>query len=152
VNGWPGGIIQAGRHDVFVTPLYHANRMYASRLGAHRVRATVRGPTFDAPREGRGVPYLDAVASRSADGRSVFLKIVNTHPTSAIDARVDVRGAAIGAEASWELLSAPEPGARNSFAEPEAIVPRTEPLRAGRSFVVGLPARSVSVITLAASP
>ena len=26
VNGWPGGIIQAGRHGVFVSPLYHVNR------------------------------------------------------------------------------------------------------------------------------
>ena len=26
VNGWPGGIIQAGRHGVFVTPIYLVNR------------------------------------------------------------------------------------------------------------------------------
>ncbi len=30
VNGWPGGIIQAGRHGVFVTPIYLVNRLYAT--------------------------------------------------------------------------------------------------------------------------
>ena len=37
VNGWPGGIIQAGRHGVFVTPIYLVNRLYAQRLGAERL-------------------------------------------------------------------------------------------------------------------
>ncbi len=34
VNGWPGGIIQASRHGVFVTPIYLVNRLYATHLGA----------------------------------------------------------------------------------------------------------------------
>ena len=45
VNGWPGGIIQASRHDVFLTPIYLVNRLYATHLGAERLSATVDGPT-----------------------------------------------------------------------------------------------------------
>ena len=72
VNGWPGGIIQASRHGVFVTPIYLVNRLYATHLGAERLSATVEGPTVSSTREGRDVPVLDAVASRSADGRTIF--------------------------------------------------------------------------------
>ncbi len=43
VNGWPGGIIQAGRHGVFVTPIYLVNRIYAQRLGADRLTLRVDG-------------------------------------------------------------------------------------------------------------
>ena len=37
VNGWPGGIIQASRHDVFVTPTYLAMRLYNEHLGSDRL-------------------------------------------------------------------------------------------------------------------
>jgi alpha-N-arabinofuranosidase len=148
VNGWPGGIIQAGRQGVFVTPLYHANLLYATRLGRHRLTTHVEGPTFDSGREGRGIPYVDAVASRSADGGQIFVKVVNTDPTRAIDTRVELRGSEARPEAEWELLAAGDPAARNGFATPDAITPRRERIAGGRSFTVRLPARSVSVITL----
>ena len=50
VNGWPGGIIQASSHGIFVTPSYLVNRLYATRLGAERLPSTVDGPTFRATR------------------------------------------------------------------------------------------------------
>jgi alpha-L-arabinofuranosidase len=72
VNGWPGGIIQASRHGLFVSPLYHVNQMYSAHHGAERLQSNVEGPTFDSTSEGREVPVLDAVASRSADGRTIL--------------------------------------------------------------------------------
>ena len=41
VNGWPGGIIQAGRHSVFVTPLYLVNQLYSEHRGDVRLASTV---------------------------------------------------------------------------------------------------------------
>lgn len=148
VNGWPGGIIQAGRHGVFVTPLYHANALYSAHLGAARLAATVEGPTFDSSREGRSVPYLDAVASRSAEGGEIYLKMVNTHPSRALDARVELRGVSVEPDAIWDILSSSDSSARNSFATPNAIAPRRERVTGGRNFIVRVPARSVSVVTL----
>jgi alpha-N-arabinofuranosidase len=150
VNGWPGGVIQAGRTGVFVTPLYHANALYSAHLGGARLAASVEGPTFDSSREGRGVPYLDAVVSRSADGGEIYLKLVNTHPTSALDTRVELRGVRVDPSGSWDVLASADRTARNSFATPNAIVPRHERVAVGRSFIVRLPARSVSVVTLRA--
>jgi alpha-L-arabinofuranosidase len=148
VNGWPGGIIQASRHGVFVTPLYHANRLYATRLGRDRLRATVESPTFDSGREGRGVPYVDAVASRADSGR-IYLKVVNTHPTDGVETRVEVRGASVRPGATWELLAAGDPADRNSFATPHVVAPRNVRLNVAEGgFTVRLPPRSVSVITL----
>ena len=50
---------------------------------------TFAGPTFDSTSEGRGVPVLDAVVSRSADRRTIVLKLVNTDLMQ--DLYVDVR-------------------------------------------------------------
>jgi alpha-L-arabinofuranosidase len=109
----------------------------------------VAGPTFgDDPDGARtDVPAVDAVASRSADGKRIYLKVVNTHPTRELDARVELRGATAGVGGEWELLAG-APQARNDFRTPEAIAPRRLPLRAGGTIALRLPARSVSVLTL----
>jgi alpha-N-arabinofuranosidase len=150
VNGWPGGIIQAGRQGEFVTPLYHANRMFAAHLGSERLHATVESPSFGAntARQDSGTRSIDAVGSRSADGKKIYVKIVNVDPAQSINLRVDLHGAVVAPGAEWELLVAPTPTAQNSFSAPDAVAPRVAPLKAGRAFTVRLPPSSVSVITL----
>jgi alpha-N-arabinofuranosidase len=152
INGWPGGIIQASRHDVFVTPLYHVNRLYNEHLGRDRLKTAIEGPTFDTSREGAGVPVLDAVVSRSADGSEVYVKVVNTEATSAVATRIEVHGVGVGPEADWHVLTAESLETHNSFATPDAVRPRREVIHAGGSFRVSLPPRSVSVIVLRTAP
>lgn len=147
VNGWQGGIIQASRTGTFVTPVYHVNRMYATHVGAERVHAAAAGPGFGVDDAGRPAPALDVVATRA--GEFLYVNAVNTDPTHALRTRISVAGAAVRAAGSWELLAEPARGPHtDSFAAPAAIAPRTLPLHAGTSFVVQLPARSVSVFTL----
>jgi alpha-L-arabinofuranosidase len=148
VNGWPGGIIQASRHAVFVSPVYHANALYSAHLGVERLAAALNGPLFDSSREGKGVPYLDAVVSRSADAKQIFIKAVNTHQTKPISLRVSLTGAQVSAGAEAWTLAASAPGDANSFATPDALAVRRSAIQAGPSFDVELPEQSVSVITL----
>lgn len=146
VNGWPGGIIQASRTTVFVTPEYEVNRMYATHVGTERVRTVVDGPTVGVDSAGVAQPALDAVTTRVGD--VAYVHVVNTDPSRAIATNVTVAGAAVRGDGEWELLVEPVRGARNSFATPDAIAPRRVSLRAGASFVIRLPPRSVSVLTL----
>ena len=153
VNGWPGGVVQAGRDTLFVTPLYHAVRMWAEHRGDERLRVAADGPTFDGGAgtagavgaAARGVPWLDATASRAGD--RVFVKLVNADATRALGARVELRGARALPDAEWELLASPDPAARNSFATPDAITPRRSTLTVAGPLDVRLPPGSVSVIT-----
>lgn len=148
VNGWPGGIIQAGRHGAFVTPTYYLNLLYNRYRGQDRLRTTVRGPTFDTSLEGTGVPVLDAVASRSANGSELILKVVNTEPTRAVTTGIELRGVKVESQAEWHLIAAESLAAHNSFATPDAVRPRREIVRAGETFQVSLPPHSVSVFVL----
>ena len=77
VNGWPGGIIQASREGSFVSPIYLVNQLYADALGREILTSVVDSPTFDSSREGKQVPKLDVVVSRSKDGKRIFIKAVN---------------------------------------------------------------------------
>ena len=148
VNGWPGGIIQANRHGLFVSSIYHVNRLYATHLGAERLAAEVTGPLFDTSREGKQVPHLDAVASRTADGKFIYLKLVNTDPRRALETRVELLGANVLPGAEMEVVTAASLGASNSFATPDAVSVRRSRVVAGPAFAVVLPKHSATVITL----
>ncbi len=148
VNGWSGGIIQASRHDVFVTPTYLVNRLYNERLGRDRVAARVSSPSFDSSIEGTRVPVLDIVASRSADGRQLFVKAVNTSRQAALKTTVTVTGATVGASGTIQTVTGDSLEAANSFRTPLAVSVRARPFRSGAAFTIDLPPHSVSVLTL----
>ena len=146
VNGWPGGIIQAGRHGVFVSPIYLVNQLYNEHRGNERLAVTVDGPTFDTSREGRNVPYLDVVVNRAAS--RIFIKAVNTHRTASIKTTINVQGVSLGQRAEVKTVSAPSLKSFNDFSHPDAVFIKqtTSPVR--RPFVLTLPKHSVTVIAL----
>lgn len=148
VNGWPGGIIQASRHGVFVSPIYHVNALWATHIGTERLETRVSGPSYDTSREGRDVPALDVTASRSEDGSEIYLKLVNTDLEHDLETTIDLRGAERAGPAVMTLLAAPDLETTNGFATPDAIAPRRTTLDEGRSLLVRLPKHSVAVITI----
>jgi len=152
VNGWPGGVIQASRHAVFVTPTYLVNELYSRRFGTERLTARVQSPVFDTSREGNNIPYLDAVVTRAADGKQIYIKAVNTDTERALQTSITLAGATIAPLATIETINANSMTAANSFESPDAVSLRQKRIPAGSSFVVDLPSHSVSVITLDVAP
>lgn len=148
VNGWPGGIIQAGRRSVFVSPVYLVNQLYAQHRGEVVLANRVDGPTFNTAREGTNVPYLDAVASRTADGKTIFIKAVNTSLTTALTTTITIQGAVPEPRSEMETVSAPSINVANNFSQPNAVSINRRTVASGRTFVVSLPKHSVSVIVL----
>jgi len=148
VNGWPGGIIQAGRQSVFVSPIYLVNQLYGEHRGDLLLSTTVNSPTFNTSREGTNIPYLDAVASRTTDGKTVFIKAVNTSRTNALLTTITIDGAIPAARAEIETLTAPSVNVFNDFSRPNAVFIQQRMLPSGRRFSVTLPKQSVSVIVL----
>jgi alpha-N-arabinofuranosidase len=148
VNGWSGGVIQASRHAVFVTPTYLVNMLYATHLGRQRLASTLRGPTFDSTLEGKAIPTIDAVVSRTADGRRVFIKAVNTDPQRALPLEVLLAGVHAKQQAHIEILNGDGLTASNDFTHPDTVHITMNSLTAGPSFTVTLPEHSVSVVTL----
>jgi alpha-N-arabinofuranosidase len=147
VNGWSGGIIQASRHAVYVTPTYLVNQLYASHLGTKRLASTLRGPTFDSTLEGVGVPTIDAVATRSPDGRQMFIKVVNIDPSQTVSMEILVNGVRIGPEARLETLNSAGLNFANDFAHPDLVRITESTINTSR-FIATLPEHSVSIISI----
>ncbi|MDQ6652742.1 MAG: hypothetical protein M3Y84_08345 [Acidobacteriota bacterium] len=147
VNGWPGGIIQAGRHGLFVSPLYLVNQTYSEHLGAERLSTEVQSPTFDSSREGKQVPVLDASVSRSADGRRIFVKLVNVGGAR-IMTTLKVPGVKLAPSAEIEVVSSATADSSNSFSTPNAVSLARTRMPVNNEFTIALRGASVSVITL----
>ena len=150
VNGWPGGIIQASRHGLFVTPIYLVNQLYREHQGAERLAVTVQGPTFDTTREGKNVPCLDVVVSRSLNGSELFLKAVNVHPTRALDVEVQIDRQQLSPQGELSLITANSSGTFNSFRTPNAISIRRSKIPVNSRFQLSLPKQSIAVLRIKA--
>jgi alpha-N-arabinofuranosidase len=165
------------------TAPYYALQLYTRHFGDTLVASTTTGPTYDSVAVGmaaavRNVPYLETVASRSADGQRLFLMIINKHFDSPITARFTLAdftpgktgtawmltGAGIDAHTGTELPDG-GPWARQAqdernpqFAKggPEAVRLTSRPLAlGGAEFEFVFPPHSVTSLeipgTLAAS-
>ena len=152
VNGWSGGIIQASREDLFVTPTYLVNRLYRDHLGTERLAAQVQSPTFDTTREGKNVPALDVVVSRSQDGKEIFVKAVNVQLDRGMVVALKINGAKIAPAAEMESVTAASPDVANTFRTPEAVSVHAAKVKLGSNGTVLLPSDSVSVLTLHVVP
>jgi alpha-N-arabinofuranosidase len=148
VNGWPGGIIQASRHGVYVTATYLVNQLYGTHTGARRLAVRSEGPTFDASIEGKNVPFLDAVASQTADGRRIFVKAVNTDQARSISVTVTVAGATVAPDGEIALVTGETLASANTFRDSDAVTIKRDRLVAGSRFTVEIPKHSVAVISL----
>jgi alpha-L-arabinofuranosidase len=132
-----------------IRPLWCALLIYGAGAQLARLAAAVESPTFDTTLEGRSIPFLDVAASRSADGKLIFIKAVNTNREAALATGITLKGADVAPQAEVETVTAERLATFNSFASPEAIGVRRSTINAGASFTIELPKHSVSVITLA---
>ena len=121
VNGWPGGIIQAERHRVWVTPIYLVNKLYNENRGDDRLGASVNND------------QLDVAASRGRN--KIFVKAVNM---SSRDLATTITLNGVVAVGRAEI---------NTIAGVATSVERKS-TPAGRRFTVTLPGQSVSVISV----
>lgn len=94
------------------------------------------------------MPFIDVVVSRTADGRRVFIKAVNTDAANAPTARIKLNGLSVASQAEVATLTAKTLATANSFTAPRASEVQRTTIAAGSDFLLPLPKRSVSVVTL----
>ena len=124
------------------------NQLYAEHRGDLLLATSVNSPVFNTSREGANIPYLDAIVSRSADGKTIFIKAVNTSPTSSLLTTITIQGVIPAARAELKTITAPSLNVSNDFSRPDAVFIEKRMLPGGRRFVVTFPKHSVSVIVL----
>jgi len=126
---------------------FHVMKMYHDLLERQMVKATVTGASLD--HAGACVPVLDAVVTRSKNGRTVSAAIVNRHPDRTVPCRLAIKDLPRDTKATLTTLSGDGPDAYNDIGKPERVVPETRRLRTFDGSL-DLPPHSISIVRLKA--
>ncbi len=122
--------------DKFVlTPNYHVFEMYMPHAGATAVRTEFVSPRvgfarFDAQRKEIPANFWGLNGSASISGKTVTLTAVNPDAKNGRETEINIGGAKI-ASAKARVLSSTDIRAKNTFADPNGLVPRDENVAVG---------------------
>jgi len=126
--------------DKFIlTPNYHVFEMYMPHAGATAVKTEFIAPRasftrMDAQRKEIQTSLWGLNGSASLKDKQLVLTVVNPHHQQARETEIAIRGAAIKSGES-RTLTATDLHARNSFANPHALEPKSAPVSASGSTI-----------------
>jgi alpha-N-arabinofuranosidase len=83
------GIVEVNPVAVKATPPYFAYVLYANHIGSEVLKTEIDVPPV--PFDGR-VPALDAIGTKSADGRTLYLAVVNRAREEGVTTRIKLAG------------------------------------------------------------
>jgi len=137
------GVIQTDQTQVALTPVYWVFRLYGEHLGDRCV------PVHVEPVEPCRPSPLDVAATLSADGRTLFLATVNSHPTRAVRGSLDLAGFQPAGPVRVAQMTGPHVHAANALGKPSEVAISESDLPPGEARDFVFPARSVTVLTFA---
>jgi len=128
-------LFHAYEDKFLLTPNYHIFEMYMPHSGATAVRTEFISPrvTFtrlDSARKEVPANFWGLNGSASINGKTVTLTAVNPDAKNARETEINLNGAKI-VLANARVLSSTDIKARNSFENPNALVPRNENVSVG---------------------
>jgi alpha-N-arabinofuranosidase len=145
------GIIEVGETAVKLTPEYFACLLYRNHTGDQVLATKTTSPeTGFNPK----LPALDALATLSRDGHTLYLAAINRDESKDVTANIQVRGWTIQAGAPPRVfeLNGKDRDAANPFGSAENVNIREQSASIGSiPFSYRFPAHSVTVLQVAGS-
>lgn len=144
------------REQVFASPAYYVFQMYSTAKGDTVLPLTTDSGTYSVKNGTLGyadvadVPYIDVVATRSADKRSITLFCVNRSLTDDMPAKIGLGAFAAAGVAKVEQITAASRYVINDEVEPKRVVPQISSLNvvSQKPLAITLPHESITVIHL----
>ena len=137
-------------------PSYYVQQMFARHFTGQIVTTSTVSPTFNTGSIGSvpastGVSYVEALASKSADGKTLYVALWNKNPMAAISVNCSLRNFTAAAKVStWSLTGTaadahtgtqPLPGV---YTVPQAIMEGNSAFNSGTTSRVTMPSGSLS--------
>ncbi len=149
-------VVQTAGEKTWLTPTYYVFDLYRPHMGNYVLTDELETPTHPVPgpdRTPRALPLVDTSASRSPDGQTLVLTLVNRHWDAAIECRVELRGGFRVAEGTLRQLADEDVHASNSAESPDRVTPCSQVFGAhGETFAIVLPPHSVTALRLTLQP
>jgi len=147
------GIIQTRGGEVFQTAIYEVVKLYRENTRGLAVSTEVTAPRFPYEplgilRERGEVPYVDCAATRSEDGRSLTLFLVNFHPKKDMPAEIEVPKLRTFQKLVIKEINGPGIHAKNDFGGSEITLIEKEYTQLPEKIEYKLPAHSITAMIL----
>lgn len=133
-------------HNGVVKPSYLAMKLYSKHFGTNLVHTASTSPSYNSVSVGLvdavpNVPYVEAISSLSADGKKLYVMVINKHLSSRMNANVQIRNFAPRSTVTVRTLTAASPDANNGndLLEIPGIMWATQAVAPGGSFNSGAP-------------
>jgi alpha-N-arabinofuranosidase len=131
-----------------VTPVGHVFAMYAAHQGGQSVRTEFLAPEISYDRDAKPASFWGLQGAASLHDKTLVLTAVNPDTAKPMLAEINVRGAIVKAGTAT-VLTAPDIHARNTFEQPDALLPKTAGLNIrGGAVSFEFPAASVVKLEL----
>ncbi len=153
-----GAPISAYEDGIVLEAGYHAFDLHVNHTGEIAVDSYVESETYDMEfeaRDGRDVsfkdvPYLDLSATKSKDGKTLYLAVVNVHRDKDMECLIELRGCSPQATGRVFELNAKDENAFNDRENMEDVrVLEKHSIEVAQSFTYVFPAHSATVIQIA---
>ncbi len=143
------GAIRTSSTDAFLTAPGAAMQLYTRHSGTKLVKVEAQSPTYDVPQNGwKKIPSLDATATVSEDGRTLFVHLINADEARPMRVRIRIGGPSVEASGDLYQLAADDFLARNRFGVPLVQVQGRTVTGAGGDFAQLLPPHSATTLKL----
>jgi len=145
------GLIGVNPVAVKLTPPYFAYLLYANHIGNRVVRSTVHSP---AVAFNPNLPGIDSSATLSADGRTLYLAVINREESNATSTRIDLDNWKITPETGVRAfeLSGTNRDAANPYGNATEVNIQEKRIAAdGASFTYAFPPHSVTILEFGAA-
>jgi alpha-N-arabinofuranosidase len=145
------GVVEVSQTSVKLTPEYFACLLYRRHTGRSVLATSTASPmaTFNPH-----LPTLDSLATLSADGRTLYLAVINRSEDQDLSAAIRVSGynVALGDSVRVFELNGKDKVAANPFGSSENVNIREKALRVERlPFSYRFPAHSVTILELSSA-
>ncbi|MCS7064919.1 MAG: hypothetical protein NZL85_01450, partial [Fimbriimonadales bacterium] len=141
------GAIRTTQTQVLKTPLYWAFWLYGRNTGKWRVACEVETPRGTMPTGGE-TPLVDASATLSEDGRMLFVGLINRHPESEVQVRLNISDFPAKPVVKMERLWSDHFTDTNTFEQPERVKPIEQTLPLTEALNLKLPRHSITLLKI----
>jgi alpha-N-arabinofuranosidase len=131
-----------------VTPVGHVFDLYSGHQGGELVRTVFSGPELQYDRDGKTATFFGLNGSASLHGKDLVLTVVNPDTKQSRETTISVPGVS-AASATGRVLASPDIHASNTFANREAVVPRSTEVSVRRGTITHtFPPASVAALAI----
>ncbi len=147
-------LIRVNRSRIFLNPQYLIFKMYLNHQGPILLNSLVGCETFPAPEYETGrpqaigkIPYLDASATLSEDGKNLYLAVINRHDSEPIETEISLEGWESRSRGKVIWLDGEDYMTENTFENPHNItVGEREIEWSGDNAAFHFPKHSVTIL------